>query len=370
MSLKSSLDTILSRRFGSNVDDPGVQVTIVKDGQIVYEGAIGLAKVVCGNCNEEREQLTTSHRSNLYSGTKFFTACSVLKLIEDGKLQPNDKVQALLCRNFSGMSKYIPEDITVEDLIAHQSGAPNPLPLQWVHSPNDIPSFDEMKCLMDVLTKNTFRQRSSANDDLQSSRLPYAYSNVGYWLLGPIVTNSFEEGTKTSEFTSCCQQLLNLPTSMSHEFDTTQPTAHGHVSLWSPLALAAYFFCPRKLIGPCTWKWIRMEPHYIDGTAYGGFIGSSRDVATWLGQLLKGDVLSSTSLHRLFEPVNSSMTFGLHIKNHNGQEVYHKEGGGAGCHSSIQIRPKDKLAGCVIAGDASFDVNGMLDELLDYVQQH
>jgi proline iminopeptidase len=47
--------------------------------------------------------------------------------------------------------------------------------------------------------------------------------------------------------------------------------------------------------------------------------------------------------------------------------VYHKEGGGAGCHSSIHFRPHQHLAACVISGDAQFNVNGLLDELLDSV---
>jgi hypothetical protein len=60
------------------------------------------------------------------------------------------------------------------------------------------------------------------------------------------------------------------------------------------------------------------------------------------------------------------MTFGLHIRPHRGLRIYHKEGGGAGCHSSVQFR--HELAGCIIAGDATLDVNGLLDELMDCVE--
>ena len=366
MSLKASLDTILSRRFGTNLDAPGVQVSIVKGGQIVYEGVIGLAKVD-GNANDDdKEAVTTHHRSNLYSVTKFFTACSILKLIEDGKFQPNAKAKTLL-PNFQNMNEFVPNDITVEHLVAHEGGAPNPLPLAWVHTPDDD-AIDDIQCLTNILKKNSFRRRKP-NTSSDPPSHPFQYSNVGYWLLGPIITNSCG-AVNTSEFTSCCQKLLDLPKSISDKFDVTHPIAYGHVPFWSPIALAGYLFCPWKIIGPSTWKWIRMELHYIDGTAYGGLIGSSHDVSTWLGRLLQGEILSTSSLERLFQPVNSHMTFGLHIRDHEGRKVYHKEGGGAGCHSSIQIRPEQKLAGCVIAGDASFDVNGMLDELLDYIQEH
>jgi proline iminopeptidase len=83
--------------------------------------------------------------------------------------------------------------------------------------------------------------------------------------------------------------------------------------------------------------------------------------------ILQGKILNPTSLNLLLTPCIPQMTMGLHVRHHGGMPVYHKEGGGAGCHSSIHFRPHQHLAACVISGDAEFDVNGLLDELLDSV---
>jgi D-alanyl-D-alanine carboxypeptidase len=380
------MDSILLRRFGTNLTAPGVQVALVNgQGDIVYENAVGwAANPVVDSSTGGAEPLTTNHRCNLYSVTKFFTACAILELIEQGRLRPDDELQDVIPPKFRPLLSNNNEDgnssCTVQDLISHQSGAPNPIPLTWVHTPEEDAAFDETQHLLDILKVNSFQTREAVD----APALPYKYSNLGYWLLGHVLTHhaspkhegcSSDSSSQFSDFSSCCQRLLHLPESISQHFDSKYPTAYGHVSRWSLLALAAILFCPRQIIGPKSWKWIRMELHCIDGVAYGGLIGSSHDVAVWLGSLLQGHVFSSSkSLEKLFQPINNQMTFGLHIRKtlSSGKTVYHKEGGGAGCHSSIQIRPDDTkvVAGCVIACDASFDVNGLLDELMDYVQEH
>jgi D-alanyl-D-alanine carboxypeptidase len=394
MSLKSALDSILSRHFGKHYNNvmnnaaPGVQVVLVNGkAEIVYEGAIGLANPTV----VQQDATTTSHQANLYSCSKFITACCILKLIENGKLRSDDRVIEFLPLE---LKEFIPKDVTIEQLIAHESGAPNPLPLAWVHFPNEhqetVTVANETKSLAAVLKKNPFQRGTLPR--------PYKYSNVGYWLLGFVVVAAFDNGnddneassnTRTgnkrpTEFVKCCQELLDLPKSISDTFTPNTPMAFGHVPRWSALAAAAHLCCPSQLVSVPTHnnRWLRMEPHYLNGMAYGGFVASSRDMSVWLGKLLKGDVLSSAaSMDKLFTPLdtasstnskNNKMTFGLHVRPRQGLRVYHKEGGGAGCHSSINLRPyhPSPLAGCLIAGDASFDVNTVLDELLDCVQEY
>jgi CubicO group peptidase (beta-lactamase class C family) len=346
MTLEASLDAILSRRVPDN--GPGVQVVLVSANGVVYEGARGLANPV----EDPTEKVTTKHQANLYSVSKFFTACCILKLIEQGKLSPTDKVYNHVPETIRGL---VNEECTIEQLVAHAGGASNPLPLTWVHSPDE--TIDETEILAKVLKQNPFKPKPP---------WPYHYSNVGYWVLGFVVTTVCEE----PNFAQSCQELLFSKESdlyISDRFSPRAPMAYGHVPRWSALALVARFTCPKRIIGPTNRKWMRMEPHLVDGVGYGGLIGSTRSVSAFLQSLLSGAVLDS--MEPLFTPLlNHKMTFGLHVRPHRGLRVYHKEGGGAGCHSSIQFRRHAGLAGCIIAGDTTFDVNTLLDELLDCVE--
>jgi CubicO group peptidase (beta-lactamase class C family) len=69
--------------------------------------------------------------------------------------------------------------VTVRQLISDTSGIPNPIPLRWVHAADRHETFDEDAALAAVLKKHP--RLSFA----PGSR--YAYSNIGYWLLGKVV---------------------------------------------------------------------------------------------------------------------------------------------------------------------------------------
>ena len=344
MTLEASLDAILSHRVCG--DGPGVQVVLISPNGVIYEGARGLANPI----EDSDEKVHSKYQANLYSVSKFFTACCILKLIEQKKISRTDKVY----RNLPvKLRELVNKECTIEQLVAHASGAPNPLPLQWVHRPDE--TIDETEILARVLKTHSFKAKP----------LPFYYSNVGYWLLGFVVTTT----CNLPNFAQCCQELLFSKLDedfyISDHFSPSAPMAYGHLPCWSGLALMAKFVCPKSMIGPANTKWIRMEPHLIDGVGYGGLVGSSRSVSAFLQSLLSGKVLDSTE--PLFMPLlNAQMTFGLHIRSHRGLRIYHKEGGGAGCHSTVQFRRE--LAGCIIAGDATFDVNGLMDELMDCIE--
>jgi CubicO group peptidase (beta-lactamase class C family) len=276
--------------------------------------------------------------------------------MEQGKISPTDKVHEHLPQTIRGL---VNDQCTIEQLVAHAGGAPNPFPLRWVHGPDE--TINETEILANVLKHNPFKPRPEPP-------FPYRYSNIGYWVLGFVVTTVCKEPT----FAQACQALLfsneEADLQISDRFlPAGAAMAYGHVPRWSALALVARLTCPKRMIGPTNRKWMRIEPHLIDGVGYGGLVGSTRSVSIFLQSLLSGAVLDSTE--PLFTPLlNDKMTFGLHIRRHRGLRVYHKEGGGAGCHSSIQFRHHAHLAGCIIAGDATFDVNGLLDDLLDCVE--
>ncbi|MEJ7674146.1 MAG: serine hydrolase domain-containing protein [Chitinophagaceae bacterium] len=102
------IDKVLSRYADAN---PGAQLAINRNGQIIYSSARGMADL------EHNVPLTKTSKIEAGSVSKQFTAASILLLEQQGKLSMNDNVR-----------KYVPEvpdygyTITLQHLMNHTSG--------------------------------------------------------------------------------------------------------------------------------------------------------------------------------------------------------------------------------------------------------
>jgi D-alanyl-D-alanine carboxypeptidase len=316
------LDEILFRRLRMSttsddshdkMDDrrPGVQVTIVSHGSILYSSAMGSADPTM----PPNPPLTPHHRSNLYSVTKFFTASCTLKLIEQEQLKYDSNVRKLLPDHWK---PHVNDWCTVGNLITHTAGVPNPMPLAWVHAmTQDKEETDEQSLLEKVLQNNPFHTVKpstllSLGGEKTMPAAPYRYSNVGYWILGYIVTKTC--GNKPmQEFDKCCEELLfsSLPKGEKLRIDSTfaakDLVAPGHLRRYSAMSLVAWLFCPKSIMEQEQQNkhaYIRINQHNFHGSAYGGLIGSSLDVASYLGCM--DSVLSAPSIQMLLTPLRDT----------------------------------------------------------------
>lgn len=92
--------------FGSALT-PGVQVTAMQLGTILYSEGLGLANL------ETLSQFTQSTISRIGSLTKQFTAAGILLLVEEGKLSLEDR-----------LSRFLPEvphaaEVSIRQLLTH-----------------------------------------------------------------------------------------------------------------------------------------------------------------------------------------------------------------------------------------------------------
>lgn len=148
----------------SSQDQPGVAVLVSRGGKVLFSKGYGLANV------EDKVPVTNKTKFRIGSVTKQFTAASILKLQEEGKLSVKDT-----------LDKFIPDyprgdEVTLHHLLTHTSGIksytsrPDFLEkVKTVIEPDDlIASFKKDKFDFDPGTK-------------------WAYCNSGYFLLGHIV---------------------------------------------------------------------------------------------------------------------------------------------------------------------------------------
>lgn len=161
--LISKIDSLLEVKYQPK--DPGAVFLVAKNGNEIYKKAFGMANL------ELNVSMKSENVFEIGSMTKQFTAVSILMLIEQGKLNLNDKITKYI-------SDYPTHEkiITVHHLLTHTSG---------------IKSYTRMKGLNDIATKNL--TPIELIDFFKHEPMDFApgekfkYNNSGYVILGYII---------------------------------------------------------------------------------------------------------------------------------------------------------------------------------------
>ena len=164
----SVIDKIYKEYADSN-HLPGIAFGIVVDGKLVYTGNQGYTDI------EKKIPVTSSSLFRIASMSKSFTAMAILKLRDEGKLNLDDPAYLYIpeLKNLKYPTADAPH-ITIRHLLTHGAGFPEDNP--W----GDRQLADNDKDLMEFIGK----QISFSNPP----GIAYEYSNLGFALLGKIVT--------------------------------------------------------------------------------------------------------------------------------------------------------------------------------------
>jgi CubicO group peptidase (beta-lactamase class C family) len=148
-------------------DSPGCALAIIKNGQIIYRRAYGMADL------ERGVPITTTSVFDVGSISKQFTALSIALLAKQGKLSLDDDIR-----------KYIPEipdygsRITIRNLIYHTSGLRDYVPLMAL-AEMPFENYYRYQQLLDLLARQKELNFKPGEE--------HFYSNSGYLLLAQIV---------------------------------------------------------------------------------------------------------------------------------------------------------------------------------------
>jgi len=96
-------------------DVPGIAVAVVKDGQVVLAKGYGVRSL------KTKEPVDANTLFGIASNTKAFTTAALGLLVEEGKLQWDDKVTKYI-PEFQMYDPYATAEFTVRDLLCHRSG--------------------------------------------------------------------------------------------------------------------------------------------------------------------------------------------------------------------------------------------------------
>ena len=227
---------------------PGLVYGIVADGRLVYVKGIGVQDVATGR------PVTADSLFRIASMSKAFTALSILKLRDEGRLALDSPAEAYVpeMRNWRYPTSDSPR-ITVRNLLTHSAGFVEDNP--WGDRQQMMPEAEFTALL------------AGGVPFARAPGLAMEYSNFGYATLGRIVSNV--SGTRYEDY---IRRELMVPLGMA---------SSGYDVLASPPE--------RRAIG-YRWQdngWVR-EPDMRDGAfgAMGGVETSANDYAKWVAFLL------------------------------------------------------------------------------------
>ncbi|MEO5998108.1 MAG: serine hydrolase [Chitinophagaceae bacterium] len=173
---------------------PGIAFGIVGDGKLLYSGGFGYSDV------EKKINVSNSSVYRIASMTKSFTAMAIIQLRDAGKLQLDDPV-----------SKFIPEmnavasltddspPITIRNLLTHTAGFPEDNP--W----GDRQLQRTNQELLDFIKKGISLSSTPG--------LAYEYSNLGFAMLGAIVSKA-----SGMDFEKYINKNIFAPLGMPHTY--------------------------------------------------------------------------------------------------------------------------------------------------------
>lgn len=348
--LRSNTTSDLNQYVRSEV--PGLQYIVVTADRVIFDYAGGWADI------QGQKVMAASTTQMAYSMTKTFTAVAILQLAEQRKLNLDDVIDRYLPN-----VAYHGHGITLRQLLSHTSGVPNPIPLRWVHLAAEDSSFNESEALATVLRENP--------DLAFEPGSKFAYSNIGYWLLGKVV----EQVTGQSYPAYIRGNILQPLQLSAQEMDFVIPDesrhANGYLKKYSLMNLVKGFVIDRKFLGSYEGQWLRLNSHYLNGPAFGGLIGTARGISRFLqDQLRTKSVLFGLETKRLLETRQTDgagrpipMTLGWHVGETDGVAYFFKEGGGGGFHSEMRIYPTRGIATVVLANSTNFSSTGFLNRV-------
>lgn len=315
-------------------EDPGVVVAIVKDREVYYQKAYGMANMEWGIKN------TPETTFRIASLSKQFTASAILLLEQAGKLSVTDD-----------FTRYVPDyptyghTITIEHLLTHTSG------LKSFTNLDNYPQFS----VQDLTHEELLAIVKDHPMDFEPGA-QYAYNNTGYYLLG---------------------MIIEVVSGMSYaDFMRTQ--------IFEPLDMkSAYYLYDEPIIKQRASGYQKNAAGNYENASYvcmkipfsAGALGAKvEDLVKW-DLALRGEVLLDKEMQqRMYTPVKlkdgkqENYGYGWGLGEHHGQGVINHSGGINGFASFIARFLEKELSVIILAnnsggldaGNAAWDICSLI----------
>jgi len=241
---------------------PGMQVSVVKDGQIVYSRAFGMANL------QTPVPVTQDTVFSINSATKSFTGVEVMRLVESGEVDLAAPVSTYL--------EDLPETwrpITVRQLLTHMSGLPDILTPDGGYVGRD--ATGALAALAEQPLRSVPGER-------------FAYNQTNYMLLGLII-----ERLRGRSFEAVVAEDTFAAFGMTH-------SGFGDSLDLIPGKADSYRYSRGE--APVLQNVHELFPAFTRTAA--GINTSAQDFARWIIALQSGEILEQATLEALWTPAH------------------------------------------------------------------
>ncbi|MFI5153655.1 MAG: serine hydrolase domain-containing protein [Chitinophagales bacterium] len=335
---------------------PGLQYLLILNGATRFVKQAGYSEFESG------KMVTQKSSFNACSVTKTFTSLAVMQLVEQGKLKLSDN-----------LADFFPDypfstEITIQQLLSHTSGLPNPIPLRWAHLQEEDADFNFDEFISTVLKAHS-RLKSKPGEK-------FKYSNLNYLALGKIIEKI--SGTSYKQYIR--ENIFSKINPGEYPLDFQVPDesnyARGYQKRFSFFTLIlGLFLDKKKFTEPSSNKrWLRFRKYYVNGTSYGGLIANAHSLSEFIQCLFKeGSVLLSDEYKRILltrrqiaSGKKAEMTLGWFTGKLGGNDYFTHAGAGGGYYCEMRIYPGLNMISAIM-----FNRSGMNDErFLDKIDHY
>jgi CubicO group peptidase (beta-lactamase class C family) len=313
---------------------PSIAAAVLRDGEVVWEDAVGLAEA------ERGEQATADHQYRIGSITKTFTAVAVMQLRDAGKLDLEDRLDAHLPVPAHG-------GLTIRRMLSHASGLQREIPGDVWETMKFPSSTDELLATLEEA------------EQVLAPGERWHYSNLAFVLLGEVVAKL--SGTAYEDYV---EQRILQPLGLTRTgFAPTPPTA------------IAYSVAPYEDV-------VRREPMMVERTggiaAAGQLWSTVGDLCKWAaflaepGELLSKDALETmTSVQAMADSVRWQLAWGVGLMLlRSGERIYAgHDGGMPGYLANVLVSREDKLGAAVLTNGDTLSPSELSVALVDKVRE-
>jgi CubicO group peptidase (beta-lactamase class C family) len=315
-------------------------VAVVKDGKVVLAKGFGVRKL------GDPAPVTARTVFGIASNSKVFTAAAVAQLVDEGKLDWDDRVVDRL-PGFQMSDAYVTHEMRVRDLFCHRSGLGLGAGDLMFFPPSDLSDADIVRRLRHIPLATSFRSS-------------YAYDNILYTVAGALLK---EVGGKPWEVVM--KERFLEPLGMRDTL-TSIRQAKADTDVVMPHAKAEGKLQP-----------IPHQP--LDNSApAGALVSSAEDMAKWVTALLaQGDLgngqrlFSEAQARQLSTPLTllpvgrpqgptkegaptlAAYALGLQVQDYRGTRMVWHTGGLSGMVSRVTLLPDRKLGVVVLTNAES-----------------
>ena len=305
---KAKLDSLFSA-IGENQKGMG-SVSIFSEGEEVYQNSIGFSDLE----NNLRNESSTKFR--IGSISKTFTAAIIMQLVEEGQLQLDTRLSTFYAD--------VPNaaEITIEDLLRHQSGLFN-----LTNKPEYLDYMEEPK------SKEELLEIIIENGTAFNPREKNEYSNTNYVLLSFIA-----EDLENDTFKNILQNRIVQPLGLENTYYGGKINSENG---------EAFSYTKKGEWTPAT------ETDLSIPKGAGGIVSTPYDLNTFFTALFHGKVVKPETLEQM-KTLNNGYGIGLFSYPYDEKTLFGHTGGIDGFSSMAVYEPNADLAVTYISNAGEF----------------